>query len=247
MLPQSIKNIQFHFSVFMTIFSVFFFFLFISLGIWQLHRYEYKKILLKNYQQRISMKPLSLKELNQYSDKNFLPIKVKGHYENNKVILLQNRIHQHQVGYEVIMPFKAKNQNKILLVNRGWIAEQKNLTKKSKLFSVYGQQTIQGYVRILGEYQFILGEALINPGHWPLLIQKIDFHQLHQLLKTPLYHFVLRLDPQEANGFVRDWKLMSVLPERHLGYAIQWFAMAFVLVIAFLAFSIRRKKGHKDG
>lgn len=245
-LKFPIQSIRFQPAAGMMLLSALFFVIFVCLGIWQLHRYQYKQELLSNYQQRIRMKPLSIDKLNDYQEKNFLPVKVKGRYENDRMILLQNRMHRHEIGYEVIMPFKIKDKNKILLVNRGWISRKKNLYELSKLASVRGMQTIQGHIKLGNEYQFTLGNDLLNPGHWPLLIQKIDFVKLHQLLKSPLYSFILRLDPNQPNGFIRDWKPLNILPERHLGYAIQWFALSFALIIAFLGFSFRRNK-KKDG
>jgi surfeit locus 1 family protein len=41
----------------------------------------------------------------------------------------------------------------------------------------------------------------------------------------------VRLDPTAENGFVRQWIISAMQPERHLGYAVQWFAMALVLSI----------------
>ena len=48
---------------------------------------------------------------------------------------------------------------------------------------------------------------------------------------------VLRLDPDLPMGYARDLEVLAntLPPERHLGYAVQWFALsAAVLVIALL-------------
>jgi cytochrome oxidase assembly protein ShyY1 len=50
----------------------------------------------------------------------------------------------------------------------------------------------------------------------------------------------LRLDPAEPHGFIRDWVIASVLPERHQMYALQWLAFSLIIVIAYGCFSIQR-------
>jgi surfeit locus 1 family protein len=52
------------------------------------------------------------------------------------------------------------------------------------------------------------------------------------------------LDPAAPNGYERVWRpAMQFGPERHLGYAIQWFALALVALIIFIALSLRRLPG----
>ena len=34
------------------------------------------------------------------------------------------------------------------------------------------------------------------------------------------------LDPAVPDGYVRDWVVPGTTPDRHLGYAVQWFAFA---------------------
>jgi surfeit locus 1 family protein len=52
---------------------------------------------------------------------------------------------------------------------------------------------------------------------------------------------ILLLDPAAPDGFERVWRpSLGFGPERHLGYALQWFALALVAVVAFVALSIQR-------
>jgi len=51
-------------------------------------------------------------------------------------------------------------------------------------------------------------------------------------------------DPAAPNGYERVWRpAMQFGPERHLAYAIQWFAFAIVALIIFIALSLRRLPG----
>jgi surfeit locus 1 family protein len=58
---------------------------------------------------------------------------------------------------------------------------------------------------------------------------------------------VLRLSAKESGGFVRQWPLPGgQAVNRHRGYALQWFAMALVLVGVFLAMVRRERKSDPE-
>ena len=44
-----------------------------------------------------------------------------------------------------------------------------------------------------------------------------------------------------------DWPLASIGPERHLGYAVQWFALAATLLGLYLWFGVRQAREVRDG
>ena len=102
---------------------------------------------------------------------------------------------------------------------------------------VSGIQNIIGYVKDLNEYVFMLGKNIVAPNSRPLVMQKVDVASLQRLTHHSYYPFVLRLDSKQAHGFVRDWQPINVLPARHMGYVVQWFLMALVLLIAYIIFS----------
>ena len=60
-------------------------------------------------------------------------------------------------------------------------------------------------------------------------------------MQKAVYPFIIRLDKQDTYGFVREWETVSMLPARHLAYALQWFAMAFVILIIFVALNLKKK------
>jgi surfeit locus 1 family protein len=59
-------------------------------------------------------------------------------------------------------------------------------------------------------------------------------------LQKKVYPFIIRLDKQDAYGFVREWAIVSMPPQRHFAYAAQWFAMAGVILILFVALNVKR-------
>jgi cytochrome oxidase assembly protein ShyY1 len=55
---------------------------------------------------------------------------------------------------------------------------------------------------------------------------------------------VLRLDPALPMGHARDLDMLAntLPPERHLGYAVQWFALAAAMLVIALILSFRRTR-----
>jgi surfeit locus 1 family protein len=210
--------------------------LFFALGCWQLARYHDKKTLLETYQRQLSTKPVSLEAIQNPSE--FQHVKISGHFINGETLFVQNRFYHDQLGYEVLTVFKTKDNNKYILVNRGWVARIFG-GRPLALAPVPGLQNLTGHLKRVGEYQFILGENILDPIARPLVIQKIDLTEISQVLHHTFYPYVVRLDATSPAGFAREWTITSVTPERHMGYAVQWFLMAIVLLIVAIYFCFK--------
>src|SRR5260370_22993896 len=48
------------------------------------------------------------------------------------------------------------------------------------------------------------------------------------------------LDPAEPDGSVRSWAPPGFPPMRHIGYAVQWFALALTLLVIYVVTNLRR-------
>lgn len=241
---STISHKKFHPQLIPSLFCLFFFVLFIYLGIWQIHRYQYKNALINTYQTASRAAPLSLNTVNLNKPPAFLHLTAEGIFLNKKSMLIDHQDNNGRIGYEVITPFQPSHSHRILLVNRGWIPiesvgaiQTNNLNPTAAVLKpIANKQTITGYIK-LPEYTFTLGPNIIHPNEFPLVIQKIDIAQIEKLEHWNLYPFILRLDKKAAHGFLRNWELFNILPQRHMAYAIQWFAMALVLAIAYIIFS----------
>ncbi|MDX1901016.1 MAG: SURF1 family protein [Gammaproteobacteria bacterium] len=208
--------------------------LFVALGYWQLCRYQFKKDLLNDSKERLISAPVALKSVTK-NPLEFQHVIVAGRYLNDEIILVQDQFFHHRLGFEVLTVFQIPNESEYLLVDRGWVPVLEN-GQLPVISPVKNEQRLIGHLRTFHEYQFILGKNILNPTVKPLVIQKVDVPELSHVLNKPLYPFILRLDANMPNGFAREWVITTVLPERHLGYAVQWFLMAIVLLIASIYF-----------
>jgi surfeit locus 1 family protein len=78
---------------------------------------------------------------------------------------------------------------------------------------------------------------------WPRVLSFPDSSALEQQLGHKLIPGLLLLDASQPDGYERVWEAhLGFMPERHIGYAVQWFAFAVVAIILFVITGFRTKK-----
>ena len=219
----------------------FFFILCLMLGSWQVKRFYFKKDLLNRYENKIHQLPRPFALLFNEKNVEFEPVAVRGHYITDLTVLLQNRMHNGRLGFEVLTPLKIAGSKKLLLIDRGWVAKPPD-SPFPVIHNISEVQNLTGYLKLNQEYQFTLGANVLSPTQRPIIMQKIDVTEIKALTRLDFYPFIVRLDPTMPNGFLREWVVSSAPPSRHLGYAVQWFALALVIIIAYLFFSYTKEK-----
>lgn len=232
---------MFHFNWKLTLFTVLLLPLLVYLGFWQLQREQEKRETQLSYDLRATQAPVPLAQIDWQTtdDIAFRRVEAIGRYDSNRQFLLDNRINQGRVGYELITPLQTDSG--LLLVNRGWIAQGPDRQTLPDV-SVTGEQvTIHGTVYVPGGDIMVLGEeepAGDNP--WPRVIQRLDVAQMSSLLNQPVLPYSVRLEAGAPGLTLINWQPVTLSPETHRAYAVQWFFMAVVLIILFLLFCFRR-------
>ncbi len=106
-----------------SVFTIFFIFVFIALGTWQIIRLNWKNNLILEIEESLKNPPI---ELSQSNKENFLKIKTSGTIDFEKQIYLYNLNESGTPGFEVINPILINNEN--YLINRGCIPFEKKNT-----------------------------------------------------------------------------------------------------------------------
>ncbi len=213
--------------------------LLLGLGYWQLNRADEKQALIE---QRVKGDQAETTQLTALAGAdedsqalsaevwNYKKIKVRGHYDNNLYVLLDNRTRNGKVGYEVINFFRADN-GRALWVNRGWIKAPLYRDQWPEIESVTGDVSITGTLYFQQDQSYTLAPQQFT-DRWPRRIQRFDIHELNVEPEHELYPFTVRLTDDEQPGALQTgWRIPKMSPEKHFGYAIQWFSLAAVLVV----------------
>ena len=66
---------------------------------------------------------------------------------------------------------------------------------------------------------------------WPSRIGWITVERAEELFGEDFLSYQLRLDQDSVGALKTGWTTVAVQPEKHIGYAVQWFAMAITLLI----------------
>lgn len=183
------------------------------------------------------MLPVDLETQDASVQSSYQRVYLIGQFDNQHNVLLDNRIYGGVVGYEVLTPFVTESGLSVL-VNRGWIA---GFANRQQLPSV---PVIEAKVRIIGKIHVPLGKPVTLADdqwsdQWPLVVQWEDISRIATALESELYPYSIRLEPSASGALLVDWPAVNVQPEKHWGYAVQWFLMAIALFAFWLYSSIR--------
>ncbi len=92
-------------------------------------------------------------------------------------------------------------------------------------------------------------DTIVQESGWPKRMQTADVEKLYNALgknDKMKSEFLLRLKSHSNGALDSHWQLIKTGPEKHWGYAVQWFAMAILLVALFIWASISKKKPTRD-
>jgi surfeit locus 1 family protein len=159
--------------------------------------------------------------------------------------LLDNRVFRGQAGVAVLTPFHLAN-GEVLLVNRGWLRLPPDRLQLPEPRSPAEMVTIQGTLNRPPAPGLRLGEQDHLPGEgWPKLITYLDLPIVSRRLDTELLPWIIQLDAADPHGFEdRQWRAVTMTPEKHGAYAFQWTALAVAVIAAWIALGWRRKRIH---
>lgn len=222
----------------MIVLATLFIALFIRLGFWQIQRSDEKANMIAAEEALAKQEPVLWSETKKLP-LQYQRIKVQGSYLND-IFLLDNQHHQHQFGYDVLSPLLLANGT-ILMVDRGWIPGESSRQSFPEIQIPSGLVKIQGSAYFPSKNQWILGPGIEEKEHKIKILERLDTKLLSQILQKKVYPFIIRIDKKDAHGFVREWAIVSMPPQRHLAYALQWFAMALVILIIFVALNLKKK------
>ncbi len=228
------KKLIFHFNWKLTLSVVILFPTLIVLGFWQLERAKEKEQLLETHEIRLKQNPATIDELNwlDADSLRYRQVKITGKFLPDKQILIDNQIYQGRFGYEVITPLKLAT-NMIVLVSRGWVSGDLDRTKLPDIETPVGSFELNGEIYIAPGKPLLLGEYL-SQQNWPLRVPYVDVEKLKHLFVEPLFPFLVRLNQGQPSFFAKHWIVVNIQPEKHIGYAVQWFVMSATLIFLYI-------------
>jgi surfeit locus 1 family protein len=215
---------------------------FVSLGYWQLGRAHEKQALfdafMQGSQDTVDAASLGFDELARYQH-----VRLRGAYDATRQILLDNMPSvTGRPGYRVLTPFERADGRGWVLVDRGWVPLGATRDDLPDVTVGVREREVSGILDVLPIPGMRVGPAAA-PGNasWPRVLLFPTEADVESALGIDVESRILLLDAGVPDGFERKWRpALGFGPERHLGYAIQWFAFALVAMVIFIALNLRR-------
>jgi surfeit locus 1 family protein len=221
----------------------------VSAGWWQVGRAREKQAMIDSFargtQTSVVLTGVGVDELPRYQH-----ISAQGRYDSGRQVLLDNMPSSTgQPGYRVLTPFRRGTGDKVLLVDRGWVPLGVSREQLPVVFVDSQERTVAGRLDQLPVPGIRVGAAQApDASGWPRLLNFPTQADVEVVLGEPVESRIVLLDASNPDGYQRVWRpSVGFGPERHLGYAIQWFALAIAVVVIFIALSLKRDPGIPDG
>lgn len=222
---------------------------FVSLGYWQLGRAREKQALIESFiagnLTSVDATGLGFDEISRYQH-----VRLRGSYDATRQVLLDNMPSNKtgRPGFRVLTPLERSDGRGWVMVDRGWVPLGATREQLPDVSVGVREREVRGRLDRLPVPGLRLGEAAA-PGAkgWPRIMNFPLEADVEAALGAEVESRIVLLDPDLPDGYEREWRpALGFGPERHLGYAIQWFAAALAAVVIFLALSLRRAQPTGD-
>jgi len=221
----------------------------LSLGFWQLDRAAQKRQQQEQYQTQAGLPEQLFEQAPGMSPPeavaNFRPFRLRGQYRPFHV-LLDNRTRDGKAGYEVLTPF-AHADGHVYWVNRGWVKAGRYRTDLPELDAPMRETEIFGHFYLpAGAHQAADVEILAD--NKVVRVQALDWNMLAEQARqsigaTATFNAEFRLRDDVQPGAVRTgWPVVTMSPEKHTGYAVQWFGLALALLVLSIGATLKMRR-----
>ena len=210
-----------------SVFIIFFVFVFVALGTWQIIRLNWKNNLILEIENSLKNPPVQLSQSNQ---QNFLKIKTSGRVDFEKQIYLYNLNDSGIPGFEVLNPILIDGEN--YLLNRGWIPFEKKDTPE---INVLDQNNIEGTLKTQGRKNIFKPDNDIKENYW----FSLNREDISKFTGKEFSKYIIYLDGNYQ--FPRPKKITANISNNHKKYAMTWFSLAISILLLYLYF---RKKNY---
>jgi surfeit locus 1 family protein len=208
----------------------------VSLGVWQLHRLQWKLDLISRIaaQTNVNASAVSLQTQLDDPENRFNRGFLQGRYLQGHDVRVGPRMTGEDLGYWVVSPLKLFG-GRIVLINRGWVKEGAAIPAPPT-----GMMFITGTLRESDKADVPVAG---NAAYW----HQIDIAGIAkaQALKTDnvaLMMLFAETSKPADNKTLSPVPVATQLRNDHLQYAIFWFTMAGILFLSFLFFSFRGRR-----
>ena len=189
------------------------------LGTWQLYRLQWKNELISEISKSYDKSPVWF----NVNSKLYSKVKVEGKIISQP-IFVYNLGNKGQYGYDIYIPVETNEL--VLLIRAGWVDKQFQLNSKDLNRNISIDAILLSPKR----------KNYFTPKNSNDLIFFLDM----EILKSNFEKNLFPLIAENRSNLLNQYNLKKPnkieLPNNHLQYALTWYSLCFVIIIAFLIY-----------
>ena len=206
--------------------------LLLSLGSWQLQRGDEKQQIVDHHTRNQQLSPVvTTEELASGEDQQYRLAWIRAKVDNQRVIILDNKVKNGRPGYEILQSVTLSGEREKGLINRGCVEASLDRDILPSIAPIEGEVQLRGYLYRALKGGYRLDDGIRQVQDWPSRVGWITLERAEELFNESFMPYQLRLDQDSIGALKTGWATVAVQPEKHVGYAVQWFAMAITLLI----------------
>ncbi len=204
---------------------IFFIFIVLSLGTWQVFRLNSKSQLISDLENNLKRNSV---DFNVDIDKEYTKVLLKKKNLKSKIFLYH--LNKGEIGFKVIVPYEV-NSSLLVLVDKGWIRKDKINSIKNSLLN---DDIIEGYTKKIREKKLFTPKNNVKED----FLYSVEIDNLKKSLNKNIYPLlIIQTSKTKKDIIPNDYRVS--LSNNHLQYAITWYGLALFTIIFFLYY---RKK-----
>ena len=158
-------------------------------------------------------------------------VSLRGVFRPELTVLLDNRIRNHRVGYELVTPLRLDDATHVL-VDRGWLERG-----ASEPAPPAGRVLVEGVAVPRLPHALRLGEESKTR-----IRQNLDIPDFARETGLNLHPFVIEQHSDAGDGLLRDWPRPDAGAEKNEAYSFQWYSLAALAVALAIVLSFRKNE-----
>lgn len=218
------------------------FLILIGLGTWQVERLGWKERLITARQAALHFAPVPPPaNLAAAQPLEYHPVRVTGRFLNDREMPVAAIADDGTAGFDIVTPF-VLDGGKVLMVERGFVPTALKARDSRSAGEIAGQTEVTGPLRLdRGRPSWFTPDNQPARNEWYF----IDLDAMAAAARPHIDVLPYYLDADATpnpGGWPKGGQTAINLPNRHLQYAITWFALAAGLVQIYILFVRRRLK-----
>jgi surfeit locus 1 family protein len=156
-------------------------------------------------------------------------VSLTGVFRTEHSVLLDNKIRNHRVGYEIVTPLRLDDATYVL-VDRGWFERG-----AKEPAAPAGRVRIEGVALARLPHALRLGEEPKSR-----IRQNLEIAAFASETGLALHPFVVEQHSDSGDGLLREWPRPDLGVDMHRSYALQWYSLAALAVVLLIVLSFRK-------